>query len=240
MNANSQNKHRRALQALRNRISADASVVAEQARGPSGGQANGGLSNTPFHLGDSGSDEFLFDMTALLAENEQYLVREVDDALARIDDGSYGRCENCGSAIVAERLDAMPFARHCVACAEQLQSGLDVNFNTGRPLSPSDTLAPEGAMQESWRPGVEAGRGASGRNVVANDEHAVGEPGGGTAIGGLAGSNSGDGTPEISDLQDAAGSGDFDVESSRDDDQAPRSGRSGGAVGGTPARKRAK
>jgi RNA polymerase-binding transcription factor DksA len=240
MNANSLAKYRRTLEALRGRLRADASVVAEQARGPSGGQAHGGLSNAPFHLGDGGSDEFLYDMTSALAENEQYLVREVNDALARLDGGSYGRCENCGAVIAAERLEAMPFARHCHECAERLQAGLNVNLNTGRPSSPSDTLAPEGAMQESWRPSVEAARGAGGRNVLANDEHAVGEPGGGAAIGGLAGSNAGDGAPEISDLQDAAGSGDFDFDSSRDDAEAPRSGRSGGAVGGTPARKRAK
>jgi hypothetical protein len=122
-----------------------------------------------------------------------------------------------------------------------LQSGLPVNLNSGRPLSPADTLAPEGAMQESWRRDNSDPLGA-GRNRAAVDEHAVGEPGGGAAIGGLAGSNSGDGSPEVSDLQDAAGSGEFDVDEARDDDQreTPLSGRSGGAVGGTPARKRAK
>jgi hypothetical protein len=96
-------------------------------------------------------------------------------------------------------------------------------------------------MQESWRRDKSDPLDA-GRNRVAIDGHAVGEPGGGAAIGGLAGSNSGDGSPELSDLQDAAGSGEFDVDDARDKEQreAPRSGRSGGAVGGTPARKRAK
>jgi hypothetical protein len=189
-------------------------------------------------LADDGSDEFLFDVSAALAENEAYLHQEVDDALARLDDGRYGKCETCGKTIAAARLEALPFARDCIECAAKNSSGLAVSINNGRPLTPADTLAPEGAMEEGWRPMVEAA-GGSGRNVQANDEHAAGEPGGGSAIGGLAGSNSGGGDPEISDLQDAAGSGDFDFDGSRDESpETPRSGRAGGAVGGTPARKR--
>lgn len=42
---------------------------------------------------------------------------EVDAALARIDDGSYGRCERCGQAIAAERLEAVPATRTCVTCS---------------------------------------------------------------------------------------------------------------------------
>jgi RNA polymerase-binding transcription factor DksA len=218
----------------------DAATVAQQALGPSGGQAGGELSNAPFHLADSGSDEFLHDMSAALAENEAYLWREIADAIGRIDAGSFGQCEGCGQEIAKPRLDAMPYVRFCIACADRLQSGLPVNLNTGRPQTPADTLAPEGAMHEGWRRDKADPLGGR-RNLVANDEHAVGEPGGGAALGGLAGSNTGDGSPELADLQDAAGSGEFDVEDARDSEQhqAPRSGRSGGAVGGTPARKRA-
>lgn len=68
------------------------------------------------------------------------------------------------------------------------------------------------------------------------DIHAVGTPGGGTASGGLAGTNIGSGDPDNADLEEAMGSG-------RDDDglpreEAPYAGPSGGAVGGTPAQKR--
>jgi hypothetical protein len=167
------------------------------------------------------------------------LTSEINDALRRLDEGSYGRCESCGKQIPGARLDAMPFARYCVACAEKLQAGLDVNLNVGRPKSPSDTLVPEGAMQEDWTAARSWLTGADGRHLVANDEHAAGEPGGGGTTGGLAGANSGDGEPEISELQDEAGSGQFDVDESRDNPrEAPRSGRAGGSIGGTPARKR--
>ncbi|TMR01198.1 TraR/DksA family transcriptional regulator [Actinomadura soli] len=42
---------------------------------------------------------------------------DIDDALRRLDDGTYGVCEQCGGAIAAERLEARPFARTCFTCA---------------------------------------------------------------------------------------------------------------------------
>jgi hypothetical protein len=81
--------------------------------------------------------------------------------------------------------------------------------------------------------GEERDEGAGG------DSHAAGTPGGGTAAGGLAGTNVGDGDPANADLEDALGSGVRD--SGGEDEDAPAyGGPSGGAVGGTPAEKRAK
>ncbi|MFI0408106.1 TraR/DksA family transcriptional regulator [Actinomadura sp. 3N508] len=42
---------------------------------------------------------------------------DIDDALRRLGDGTYGVCERCGDAIAAERLEARPFARTCFGCA---------------------------------------------------------------------------------------------------------------------------
>lgn len=47
-------------------------------------------------------------------------LRQVDDAIARMDAGDYGVCEGCGLPIPDGRLQVRPFARHCVACAEKL------------------------------------------------------------------------------------------------------------------------
>ncbi|MGZ4689652.1 MAG: TraR/DksA family transcriptional regulator [Acidimicrobiia bacterium] len=44
-------------------------------------------------------------------------LHEVDDALAKFEAGTYGNCENCGSQIGESRLEAMPSARFCIACA---------------------------------------------------------------------------------------------------------------------------
>jgi RNA polymerase-binding transcription factor DksA len=44
---------------------------------------------------------------------------EVDEALRKLDDGTYGRCEDCGNPITEARLEAMPTARLCIACASK-------------------------------------------------------------------------------------------------------------------------
>jgi DnaK suppressor protein len=46
-------------------------------------------------------------------------LREIEDALDRLEGGSYGSCENCGEAIIMERLKVLPFTTYCVRCQEQ-------------------------------------------------------------------------------------------------------------------------
>ena len=55
-----------------------------------------------------------------LAEAAASELQQVDDAIARVDAGTYGVCANCGRPIPAGRLEVRPFATHCVACAEKL------------------------------------------------------------------------------------------------------------------------
>ena len=52
-------------------------------------------------------------------------VVDIDAAIARLDEGTYGSCETCRRRIAPERLDAIPHARHCITCAEsvKLQNG---------------------------------------------------------------------------------------------------------------------
>lgn len=55
-----------------------------------------------------------------LAEAATAKLRQVDDALVRLDAGDYGVCLSCGRPIPAARLEVRPFAEHCVSCAERL------------------------------------------------------------------------------------------------------------------------
>lgn len=55
-----------------------------------------------------------------LAEAAASELRQVDEALARLDAGTYGLCAGCGQPIPTGRLEVRPFAMHCVACAEKL------------------------------------------------------------------------------------------------------------------------
>lgn len=240
LNASQQARYREQLQRLTARVGDDISAVEAETQRPSGGQADGNVTNAPLHLADMGTDEFLYDMNASLLANESYLMAEAVAALERLDAGTYGACERCGRPIGAARLDALPYVRCCIACAASEPAAPGVNLNDGRPSGPTDTLAPEGEMQEDRRR-----RDADGftsverRDAQAADVHAVGTAGGGTAFGGLAGTNDGHGDPNVAELQDAAGSGLHDVDAAAEDDALNiQSSRSGSAVGGTPANKR--
>ena len=51
------------------------------------------------------------------------LLREIEEALERLRDGSYGICADCGMPISRKRLDAIPWARYCVSCQDRRQNG---------------------------------------------------------------------------------------------------------------------
>ena len=236
-------QYRQQLQRLSSQIRTTVSAVTEQARAATSGQGTGELSQVPLHLADMGTEEYLHDLNTTLLENEEYLANEIGEALRRIENGSFGLCENCGKKISAERLRAIPHTRFCVRCTATADNSVRANLNVGRPRGPKDTMAPEGEMNEDTHDVLEVATSIdqeiADRDYAA-DIHAAGTAGGGTAIGGLAGSNIGHGDPSVADLQDASASSDFDVTDLRDEGQIPRSGVTGGAVGGTPAGKRAR
>ena len=65
--------------------------------------------------------------TALnLASRQSQLIEEIDDALRRIDDGTYGHCDVCGKPIDEERLKAMPTAKYDAACQAALEASRGV------------------------------------------------------------------------------------------------------------------
>jgi DnaK suppressor protein len=78
------------------------------------------------HAGDDTFDEGFADTSQVTAERGEIealsgkltdTLRDIDDALAKLDAGTYGRCERCGGEIGTARLEAMPAARLCITCA---------------------------------------------------------------------------------------------------------------------------
>lgn len=116
--------YRQRLLALKKRLGGDLKELEEEALRPAGGEAAGGLSDVPIHPADVSAENYEEEVTVGLLENEDLLLTEVNDALNRIDRGTYGRCENCGQPIAKERLDALPYARYCLRCARLLQGGV--------------------------------------------------------------------------------------------------------------------
>ncbi|HZE97826.1 MAG TPA: TraR/DksA C4-type zinc finger protein [Planctomycetota bacterium] len=76
----------------------------------------GDLAGVPLHLADMGTDSSEHDVNATVAGSANEEIREIDEALARIQDGTYGLCEYCEKPIPEGRLEAIPYARLCIPC----------------------------------------------------------------------------------------------------------------------------
>ena len=70
---------------------------------------------------EAGTDNNERDTALRVASGESQWLREVSDALQRIEDGKYGTCENCEEAIPKKRLEVFPSAMHCVECQSKLE-----------------------------------------------------------------------------------------------------------------------
>src|SRR5262250_3777737 len=68
---------------------------------------------------NSYTKEFLFSQS----NNDRQLLSMVESALARIREGDFGECVNCGNEINAKRLEAVPWTRYCIECQEKLEKG---------------------------------------------------------------------------------------------------------------------
>ena len=86
--------------------------------------ATGDLSCMPIHMADLGTDNYEQEFALGLMDSERKLLREIDLALGRIENKTYGICEGTGKPIPKARLEAQPWARYCVEYARMLEQGL--------------------------------------------------------------------------------------------------------------------
>lgn len=82
------------------------------------------LSNLPVHMADMGTDNYEQEFTLGLVEKDRGLLREINQALAKIQDGTYGICEGTGKAIPKARLEIQPWAKYSVEWARQLEKNM--------------------------------------------------------------------------------------------------------------------
>lgn len=86
-------------------------------------ESSGDLSTVPFHPADAGSDTFEQDFTIGLMDNEQGMLRDINEALDRIAQGTYGICVATHRPITKARLQATPWAKFCIEYARLLEKG---------------------------------------------------------------------------------------------------------------------
>jgi len=82
---------------------------------------SGNLSNMPSHLAEQGSEAYDQSLSLDLAAADRKLLREIDDALKRIAEGTYGVCEATGKPIKVERLRELPWARYSIEAAREIE-----------------------------------------------------------------------------------------------------------------------
>jgi len=70
---------------------------------------------------DSVSEERTRELDMILTDREKQKLKQIDDALDKIEENTYGLCEECGVKIPRARLKVVPFAKHCVECKEAIE-----------------------------------------------------------------------------------------------------------------------
>lgn len=89
----------------------------------SGSGGGSGSNAMPIHMAERGSETWEQALTLRLSETQASILRDIDAALQRIQDGTYGVCGAAGEGIPRGRLRALPWTRHCIECARSLEYG---------------------------------------------------------------------------------------------------------------------
>ncbi len=75
-------------------------------------------------LADKASSAYTKEFLYSLSNTDREALQRVDEALQRIVNGTYGVCAECGQELNRKRLEAVPWASHCIACQEKIEKGL--------------------------------------------------------------------------------------------------------------------
>ena len=112
------------LLAKRYEIIGDVNEMHDEALKNSRMDAAGDLSAMPIHMADIGTDTYQQELALGLMEGERKLLQQIDEALDRINQGTYGICLGTGKRIGRARLEARPWARYSVEYARMIENGL--------------------------------------------------------------------------------------------------------------------
>jgi RNA polymerase-binding protein DksA len=119
MSPEKQNRFRSILLDMRVRVGGEVNHVVQSIQDEV--NVNENLSNAPVHLADVAVESVDADVQVLQAERS--MLDDINGALQRIQEGTFGECLGCGTAIAEERLKAIPFTPLCIECA---RNGVDL------------------------------------------------------------------------------------------------------------------
>ncbi len=111
-------KFRTMLIALRHRLIGDVTMMSQEALGGSDSASD---NHAPIHPAEVGSHSFEQEFTLNLLSSDGDRLSQIEAALEKISDGTYGSCEECGGRIPKARLEIIPDTPFCVKCASKLE-----------------------------------------------------------------------------------------------------------------------
>ena len=112
-------RFRKLLQEFRKKTAGSLGHLEKDSLNLSQRDASGDLSGYSFHMADMATDNFDREFNLDLASSEQQILNLIDDALRKIDEGTYGICETCSKPISQKRLLAVPYTPLCIKCQEE-------------------------------------------------------------------------------------------------------------------------
>ena len=121
MNKTELKKFKQRLMAERERILNDLNRLQDDTLKQSPRDSSGNLSGYAIHIADAADEDYTRSFNLNLASNKQQILHEIDAALDKIEDKTYGDCENCGGRITQKRLKAKPMARFCLKCVREME-----------------------------------------------------------------------------------------------------------------------
>lgn len=113
--------YKKKLEMQRALLAGDINHMEEEALKKNRKDSSGDLSNMPVHLADVSSDNYEQEFTLGLMENKGEVLLEIEHALEKMDDGTFGICETCQKKIKKGRLEAIPYTRYCISCQENAE-----------------------------------------------------------------------------------------------------------------------
>jgi RNA polymerase-binding protein DksA len=112
-------KYEKLLLAKRAELIAEMGLLKKEAFDSTIKDSTGELSSYSYHMADQGTDAMEREKAFLFHSKSGRLLYHIDEALRRIKDKTFGKCQECGQEISSARLEAVPHARLCIKCKEK-------------------------------------------------------------------------------------------------------------------------
>jgi DnaK suppressor protein len=118
LNKTKSKQFRQLLVSERAKLVAEIKSIAQNAS-TSPRDASGDLSAYTMHMADMAADTYERELSMNMMSTEHRMLTQIDDALKRIDEGTFGVCQDCQKAIAMSRLKAVPYASYCIGCQRE-------------------------------------------------------------------------------------------------------------------------